>query len=327
MNGRHQLVSVVIPIRNEVRALRQCLEAVLSQDYSGEFEVIVVEGASTDGTVALLEEIARSDTRLRWSTNPTGHTPTSLNLAIAQARGDVIVRCDGRAVLPGNYLTRVIELLEKTGAGNVGGRQHAVGETPFQKAVAFAMGSRFGVGGARFHRGGRAGPVDTVYLGAFPRRVLDEVGGFDETMLRNQDYELNIRIRRAGHEIHFAPDLVVSYSPRASPGKLSSQYFNFGRWRRLSARLHPGSLKLRQAAPPLLIVALAASLVLVVAGYSTAGLVVPILYLAVLLLGAVVQTMANKDPAGLLVPVALAIMHISWGIGFLLGPPRGALGE
>jgi GT2 family glycosyltransferase len=144
----------------------------------------------------------------------------------------------------------IVEVLNKTGAVNVGGVMAAVGKTIFEKSVAGAMRSEFGVGASRFHTGGEAGPVDTVYLGAFRRDALIAIGGFDERFTRAQDWELNFRLRENGGVIYFDPRLHVTYRPRSTVRALAKQYFEYGRWRRVVSRRHKGTINYRYLAPP-----------------------------------------------------------------------------
>jgi succinoglycan biosynthesis protein ExoA len=174
------------------------------------------------------------------------------------------------------------------------------------------------VGDARYRLGGAAGPVDTVYLGVFDRTWLERVGGFDPRFHRNQDYELNWRIREAGGVVWFDPALRVSYRPRSGIGALARQYFEYGQWKRRMLALHPGSLRLRQTAAPLLVVGLAGSLTLAISR-PLLGSVLPAAYLLALLVTAAGETRRRRDPAAVLTVVAIPVMHLSWGVGFLLG--------
>ena len=183
------------------------------------------------------------------------------------------------------------------------------------------MRSPWGAGGATYRVGGRPGPVDTVYLGVFRREALEEVGGFDESFVRNQDAELNLRLRRAGHLVWFDPELAVAYQPRASLRALARQYREYGRWRRATARRHPGSLALRQLAPPalVLVIAGAALLSLVRADLRPLSLVVSGYLVGVGAAGSSAADELRDAPATTL---ALLTMHLAWGVGFLQGPPR-----
>ena len=312
-------LSVIMPVRDEAEHLRDAVTAVLTQEYPGELEVVLAVAPSQDGTEAIAGSLAEDDRRVSVVDNPAGTAPVGLNRAIDAATGQIIARVDAHAELTPGYLTRAVEVLEQTGAANVGGIQRAVGVTPMQRAVAAAMSSRFGTGDARFHYGGEAGPIDSVYLGVFRAEVLRRLGGFDERLVRNQDYELNIRIRAAGEVVWFDPRLEVVYRPRASLRGLASQYWQYGRWKRATLRKHPGSLRWRQLVPP---AALVANL-LGVAGAAVTPwtLVVPGVYVTGVLIAAAVTA---EDRAALVrLPAVFATMHHAWGAGFLVGAPRG----
>ena len=320
---RWPAVSVVIPARNAAATIGATLDAALAQDYPGPLEVVVGDGSDDDATARV---IAARYPAVRRVPNPAGITSAGLNAAIAAARGQVIVRCDAHAVLPPGYVTRAVATLRRTGAANVGGRQVPVGRTRFQRAVARAMTSPLGSGDSRYKVGGPAGSVDTVYLGVFRRDALDRVGGFDETIVHNQDYELNWRLRRAGGTVWFDPALAVRYLPRATLWALARQYFNYGRWKNVVLRRHPRSLRLRQLAPPALVLGLALSAGCAALGWLGAAAPVPLAWLGALLAGSVALGIRRRDPAAaLLLPAAWATMHLSWGIGFFI-PGRSPAG-
>jgi succinoglycan biosynthesis protein ExoA len=308
-------VSVVMPVRNEAGHLEAAVAAVRAQEYPGPVEICLAVAPSTDGT----ERVAKAlTTRHDWVTaveNPAGTTPAGLNAAIECTYGKVIVRVDGHAQLSPGYIRRAVETMRRTGAVNVGGIQRAEGVTPFEQAVAAAMTSRFGTGDATFHYGGDEGPTDTVYLGVFDRAALESAGLFDETLARNQDYELNIRLREAGGTVWFDPELWARYRPRGSLRALAAQYFDYGRWKREVVKRHPRSLRWRQAAPPALVAGLAGSLV--VAVFRPVALGVPALYVAATI-GAAATTARSVREATRLA-VIFPTMHLAWGGGFLAG--------
>src|SRR5690606_35295431 len=213
---RWPAVSVIMPILNEERYLADAVARVLEQDYPGELELVLALGPSSDRTDEIARQIAAGDSRVRLVDNPAGRTPNALNVAIKASRHGIVVRVDGHGLLSDGYIRRAVGVLEETGAANVGGIMHADGETDFEHAVARAMTSPFGIGGAAFHVGGDEGPADTVYLGTFRREVLDRLGGYDEHFVRAQDWELNYRIRKAGETVWFTPDLRVTYRPRSN---------------------------------------------------------------------------------------------------------------
>ena len=238
-------VSVILPILNEADYLVNCVEAILKQKFSGQLEVVLAIGPSVDNTMEIAQELARNDSRIKIIENPSGRTAVGLNLAINRSTSPVIVRVDGHSNIPENYIELAVELLNKTGAVNVGGLMAAEGRTTFERAVASAMRSPLGVGAAKFHTGGQSGEVDTVYLGVFKRDALLAVGGFNEHFTRAQDWELNYRLRKNGGKIYFDPRLTVTYRPRRSLIALARQYFEYGRWRRVVSRAHKGTINLR----------------------------------------------------------------------------------
>jgi succinoglycan biosynthesis protein ExoA len=328
-------VSVVMPVRNEEQHLAESVQHVLGQDYPGQLQLILAVGPSADRTEPIARHLAAAEPRITVVTSPTGKIAAALNLAVRTARHQVIARVDGHALLPPGYLRTAVALLTETGAADVGGIMAAEGVTAFQQAVAWAMTSKAGVGSAAFHTGGGAGPVDSVYLGVYRREAIEQAGGYDEGMLRAEDWDLNYRIRARGGQIWFTPELRVTYRPRASMRTLGSQYFNYGRWRRVIVREHPETASFRYLAPPAVagLVALglaagAAGLAGIAAGgpagvrWLAAGLVIPLTYLAGIT--AVAATLTRGVPAAVRVRVSpvLAAMHICWGAGFLTSPRR-----
>jgi succinoglycan biosynthesis protein ExoA len=317
--GPWPAVSVVMPVLNEERHLRSAVEHVLGQDYPGEIELVMALGPSSDRTGEIAAELSHADRRVRTVPNPTGHTPAALNAAVATARHDVIVRVDGHGILPRDYVQIAVQLLQDTGADNVGGLMKAEGTTPFERAVACAMTSPLGVGNARFHTGGEAGPADTVYLGVFRRAILDKLGGYNESFQRAQDWELNYRIRLAGGLIWFSPRLWVSYRPRPDVRALAQQYFHYGRWRRIVMRQHRGTANFRYLAPPVALAAVVLGLVLAAVGQPL-GLLLPGGYAAGLLAGSAWTGRRLEWRARAWLPLVLPTMHGSWAIGFLTSP-------
>ncbi|MBW3084647.1 hypothetical protein KEM60_00836 [Austwickia sp. TVS 96-490-7B] len=326
--GRHEAdsvtdwpsVSVIMPILNEEPYLQDAVRRVLAQEYPGPVEVVLAIGPSKDRTEEIAAQLAAADERVRVVANPSGRTPDALNAAVAAARHDVLVRVDGHAELSEGYIRTAVAELERTGAVNVGGVMDAQGRTPFERAVACAMRSRIGVGSARFHTGGGAGPADTVYLGVFRRRTLLDIGGYDGHFTRAQDWELNHRLRLDGGVVWFTPELRVTYRPRPSTAALAKQYFHYGRWRRVVAA-HHSTINPRYLAPPAMVVAtVAATAAGLVSRRSRAAWVVPAAYVAGIVGGGLAVSKGEEPRTRALVPLALATMHWSWGWGFLTSP-------
>ncbi|QLL23301.1 glycosyltransferase family 2 protein [Actinobacteria bacterium IMCC25003] len=309
-------ISVILPVLNEEAHLQSAVHSILSQDYQGSIEVILAIGPSEDRTLEIAEEMSRKDSRVVIVNSPTGRTAAGLNLALNKSQSPVVVRVDGHAQIPQDYLRLVVEILNSTGAVNVGGVMAAVGTTPFEKAVAGAMRSALGVGASRFHTGGEAGAVDTVYLGAFRREALLAIGGFDERFTRAQDWELNFRLREKGGLVYFDPRLHVTYRPRSTARALAKQYFEYGRWRRVVSRRHSGTINYRYLAPPFALVGFSFSLI--------AGIFLPIFFApaAIYLLFVVLASIkiATSIREYLLLLVVIPTMHFAWGAGFISSP-------
>ena len=312
----------MVPALDAATTIDDCLDAVLDQDYDGPIDVTVAVGPGRDATWEILQRRQSADDRIRVVANPSGSTPVGLNLAVAASHGEIVARVDAQSVIPPRYLARAVATLQRTGAANVGGVQRPVGDDGLQRVIAVGMCSPFGAGPARFRRDGYEGPTDTVYLGVFKRAALEEVGGFDESLERNQDYELNWRLRDAGHEVWLDPTLVVSYRPRGTFTRLASQYYQYGIWKRHVLLRNPRSLQPRQTVAPLLVVGLILSLVALLRGRAR-GLLLPAAYSGAALLVARDSRpeLPRKTDRYRLMAV-FATMHVAWGVGFLFGRRR-----
>ena len=312
-------ISVILPVLNEQAHLEESIRAILSQKYLGTIEVILALGPSRDLTNEIAARLAAEDSRITLVDNPSGKTAAGLNRALNASTQEIVVRVDAHAEIPDNYLEIVVETLRESGAVNVGGVMGAEGITFFETAVAAAMCSPFGVGGSRFHIGGNAGYVDTVYLGAFIRQAVVDAGGFDERFIRAQDWELNYRLRQNGGKIYFDPRLHVTYRPRPNLRRLAKQYFEYGRWRRVIARKYPETINYRYLAPPL---ALMGTVLSLIAGTA----VDPSLYLPAatyITFIAITPLFISKNLAHYpLLLFILPTMHFSWGFGFLTSPRK-----
>jgi len=313
----HPSISVILPVLNEETHLEEAVHSILSQDYQGKLEVILAVGPSRDRTLEIAQSISRRDSRVVLVDNPTGRTAAGLNIALNKSQSPVVVRVDGHAHIPNDYITLIVEILNKTGAVNVGGVMAAEGTTLFERSVARAMRSPLGVGASRFHTGGGAGEADTVYLGCFRKEAIIEIGGFDERFTRAQDWELNFRLREAGGLVYFDPRLMVRYRPRSTIKALSKQYFEYGRWRRVVSRRHQGTINYRYLAPPFTVVTTLLSLLM--GSVLSPIFFLPALVYAVFILGASAK-IGKSIGEVLCLPTVLLTMHISWGLGFLTSP-------
>ena len=312
-------ISVILPVLNEEEHLEESVSAILAQDYAVEFEIILALGPSKDLTNQIAARLSDENPKIILVTNPTGQTAAGLNLALHRSTREIVVRVDAHAEIPQNYLHLAVEILADSGAVNVGGVMGAEGVTLFESAVAAAMRSPFGVGGSRFHTGGKAGYVDTVYLGAFWRQAVVDAGGFDERFIRAQDWELNYRLRENGGKIYFDPRLHVTYRPRPNLRRLAKQYFEYGRWRRVIARKYPETINYRYLAPPLALIGTALSLI---AGalFDTSLYLPAATYITFI---AITPLFISKNLAHYPVLIfILPTMHFSWGFGFLTSPRK-----
>lgn len=319
-----------MPVLNEEAYLADAVHSVLSQEYDGPKELILALAPSTDRTDEIAARLAAADPRITLVANPAAHIPEGLNAAIRAARFDVIIRVDAHSELSPNYTTLGIQTLQETGAANVGGVMNARGKTRLQSAIARAYNSRFGLGGGTYHRDGVAGEAESAYLGIFRREPLFEVGLFDPSIRRGEDWELNLRLRAAGYHVWFQPALSVTYWPRAKWVHLAQQMRATGTWRAALVRRYGGKNPWRFFVPGALVIStwLAALVaVLQLAGVLTgvASAIASVVYLApasYLVLNTLVS-MSQKGAGGLgdrlLNMLVFATMHYGWGWGFVIG--------
>jgi glycosyltransferase involved in cell wall biosynthesis len=318
-------VTVIMPVRNEQAHLAGAVESVLSQNYPGNLEITLAIGPSIDQTDQVAKELAAKYPNIKLIENPKGLTTSGLNLAIALSTGDVIIRVDAHSELAPNYIARGVEILAETRSVLVGGVMSAVGKTALQKAVAFGYGSRFGLGGGSYHVGGKAGESESAYLGIFDAKALKAVGGYDEKIIRGEDWDLAQRLKTSGGKVWFSPELVVKYWPRSNIKALAWQFYSTGIWRADLTRRAPGNASIRYFLPPLALLILAALVVLAILGViGELDLIIPIaLYLLVLTFAS-----ATAKQLGILdrlaIFVALPVMHLSWASGFWIGLAFGA---
>ncbi len=325
-----------MPVLNEVDYLEAGLAGILAQDFAGPVEIILALGPSSDGTNELAARLAEQDARIRLVPNPAMDIPTGLNVAIQASRGPVIVRVDAHSELPPNYARLAVDALDRTGAANVGGVMMARGKKPFQRMVARAYTSRFGLGGAQYHhRGSEGRAAESAYLGVFRREIFDRVGFYDESLKRGEDWELNLRIRQAGELVWYEPALEVTYWPRSGWRDVARQFFATGVWRGEVVRRHPLRNSPRYFAPPLLVLASAVALIWGILGGLIDGLpswpaalfaAAPVIYLLALVAAAALERGITVAERGMLL-VIFATMHYSWGAGFLRGLVFGSRGQ
>lgn len=316
-------VSVILPVRNEERYLERSLGAVLDQDYpSDRYEVIVVDGASTDGTRAEVERLQgdRRGTAVSLLENPGQITPVSMNIGIDAATGDYIVRIDGHCEPAPDYLSRCVELLESTGYECVGGVCETVGETKDARAIAAAQSSRFGVGNVAFRvQQVEAGITDTVPFGAWPRSVFDRIGTFDEELVRNQDDEFLFRLAQAGGRVWYDPSIRSRYFSRAGFGSLWRQYHQYGVYKVRVAQKRGGFSSPRHLVPAAFVVGVAGSALLSLTRRQARWFVAVAGTYTVANTIAARQVAARSQVAAPKVSLAFLILHTSYGLGTLAG--------
>ena len=313
-------VTIAMPCLNEAGFIEECLRCVQAHTYPRDrLEVLVADGGSTDGTREILARLAHSDDRVRVIDNPERYQAPGLNRILREARGDVIVRMDVHCEYAPNYVEKCVEVLDRTGADNVGGAQRCLALTPFQQAVCAALRSPLGVGGASYRDPEKEGFVDTVFLGAFRRSVFERVGLYDDSAITNEDAELNQRIIAAGGRIYLSREIEVHYRPRESFAALARQYFRYGSGRARTLAKHRRFLTARPALPFLTLVTGALILATLPIGWAAAGAA---LYAALTALEAL---RIGRAQGPLRVWAIFPVLHLAHGLGFGAGLFRSLL--
>lgn len=322
--GSQPLVTVAIPCFNEERFIEGCIRSVLSQDYPGDLlEIVVADGMSTDATRGILARLSKENPCIQVIDNPSRIQATSMNAILRVARGSIIVRMDVHCDYQNDYIRKCVEVLEKTGADTVGGAQRVKAITTFQRALAAALSSHLGRGGARYRSAEDEGFVETVYLGAFRRSVFEKVGLYDPGAITNEDAELNQRLLAAGGKIYLSREIVAHYYPRTTFQALATQYFKYGMGRARTLLKHKSLPSIRSVLPFFMVVAGGALLALsLLYPPSLAGLA----FYALVTAG---EAWRIGRPVGRsAVPVVWAIfgvLHVAHGSGFAAGLVRYVL--
>ncbi|MGB2964131.1 MAG: glycosyltransferase family 2 protein [Anaerolineales bacterium] len=317
-------VSILLPIRNESANIKRSLRAVLTQDYPVErMEVLIADGMSTDNTRAIIHDFRKDYPNLciYILDNPGKIVPSGMNIALRQAKGDVIIRVDGHCIIAPDYVRKCVEHLQNDHVDGVGGPMESIGETYTAKVIAIGMSSPFGVGNSAFRTtSGKTMLVDTVPFPAYTRQIIERVGLYDEELVRNQDDEYNYRIRKAGGNILLADDVRSKYFNRASLKGLWRQYYQYGFWKVRVLQKHPRQMSLRQFVPLAFVLSLLTSLIFVLLpSFSYLSLFIPILYIFANLLASVLTAAKNGWQYLSLLSITFVILHISYGVGFLAG--------
>jgi succinoglycan biosynthesis protein ExoA len=322
---------VLVPVLNEEQHLDRAARAMLAQEFEGTFEVLFIDGGSSDRSPAILAELAAADPRVRVLENPARRTPHALNVGLAHARGDFIARMDAHTLYPPGYLAVGVERLRRGDVASVSGPQIAVGQTPGSRRVALALRTALGTGGRGFrHKEDVEIEVDTGFTGIWRRSTLERYGGWDEEFVNDQDMELAARIRQSGGRIVCVPAMAARYIPRDSLRALARQYLEYGRYRVKTARRHPQSLRSSQLLPPLLTLSAGAAVAAPTRAVRTPARGALAVYLTTLLAWSVRAAVEEPGANAAALPAIWATMHFSYGTGFLLacvelGPPLAAV--
>jgi succinoglycan biosynthesis protein ExoA len=317
-------VSIIVPCYNEQSTIRLLLEALCGQTYPrSEMEVIVADGLSTDGTRDVITAFQKDvpDLSIRIVDNPHRNIPSALNRAIEVSRGEIIVRIDGHSKPYPDYVENCIAAHQAGLGDNVGGvwEIHPGADTWIANSIAVAAAHPLGVGDALYRHAKQAAEVDTVPFGSFRRSLVERVGLFDESLLTNEDYELNARIRKAGGRIWLDPSIRSVYFARSTLLELIRQYWRYGFWKWRMLRRYPDTLRWRQALPPLFVLSLV-GLILLSVFVSFARILLAaelLLYFSIMLLAGLRAAIQHKKAYLILgLPLGIFVMHIAWGSGF-----------
>ena len=318
-------VSVIVPCYNEEATIRKLLEALRSQTYPlAKMEVVVSDGLSTDATRDVIAAFQKehNDLSVRVVENQARTIPSGVNQAIRESRGEIIVRLDAHSMPIPEYVERCVAA-HRSGLGdNVGGvwEIRPVAETWIAESISFAAAHPLGVGDAMYRLNAKPGAVDTVPFGSFRRELIQKIGAFDETLLANEDYEFNTRVRESGGTVWLDPSIRSVYFSRSTLGKLAAQYWRYGFWKFKMLKRYPHTLRWRQALPPVFVLSLLALIVLSLWWFIARTLLGAQVFVYFFVLGLASVRLAIKTRKGFLIwglPLAIATMHIAWGAGFL----------
>jgi succinoglycan biosynthesis protein ExoA len=334
-------ISVVIPCRNEERHISEFLDSLLTQELEPgwEMEVLVADGRSDDGTREALRQYMDKSPNVRMIDNPEQIVSTGLNAAIGAATGQIIIRMDAHTTYARDYIRECVRTLQESAADNVGGPWVAIGRGWVGKAIAAAFRSPFCTGGGKAHDPSYEGEVDTVYLGCWNRTVFERAGLFDPDLVRNQDDEFNFRLRRLGGKIWQSPRIRSAYTPRNSITALFRQYLQYGFWKVAVIRKYGTLACWRHAVPVLFVCSILLSTMAIpltlAMGLRTAAVTFEaalsaelLVYLMACIAAAVTFCCRLEWRARLILPGVIAVYHVAYGLGFLIGimtPARGGL--
>lgn len=319
-------VSIIVPCYNEESTIQLLLDAILKQDFPiKNIEVIIADAFSQDKTREKIAEFAddHSPLTIKVVDNPKRTIPAAINAAASAANGEYLVRLDAHSMPYPNYISTCIRDLEDGKGENVGGAWEIKpgADTPIAKAIAAAAAHPLGVGDARYRYSDQTGEVDTVPFGSFRRDLFFRIGGFDESLLTNEDYEFNVRIRKAGGKIWFDPAIRCIYFARKNLKELAKQYWRYGFWKLQMLKRYPNTIRWRQALPPLFVLANIIGIILsLFSSYAAHSYLILLgIYLLILFAASIREAVKKKEAALIFgLPAAIITMHFSWGLGFLI---------
>lgn len=323
LNETPSFVSVVVPMRNEAQCIEKCIRSLIDQDYPADlYEVLVVDGMSNDQSKKTVQAISNKYPNILLLENPGILTSFGLNIGIRKSKGELIIILGAHSFVQNDFIRKNAEFLKKKNEHHcVGGPIQTLGGTNIAEAISLAMSSRFGVGDALFRYGKSEAYVDTVAFGAYKRELFEKIGLFDEELARNQDDEFNYRLRKAGGKIFITPQIKSFYYSRATFKKLCSQYLQYGFWKIRVFQKHPGMMKLRQFVPGVFVLTLMLS-----AMFSFRYPVWLLLFTSIIIsyIGCSLyfSFLIAREQGWkyfLMLPLTFAILHFSYGFGFLAG--------
>lgn len=322
-NSAPGLVSIIIPTLNEEASIGATVTSLAGQLPSLVKEILIVDGGSTDRTRAIVNQLAANDDRIRLVENPARLQAAGFNLAarMTSSLSEYLVRADAHAVYGSDYVESLVSAAQASGAQSVVNRLRSEGTNCFQKAVGYASNGKLGTGGAIHRVGGTSGFVDHGHHALFRRNWFLDLGGYDESFAANEDAEFDVRLRSAGGRIWYTDEATIGYICRSSPRALWLQYWRYGQGRARNQLKHGQKLRLRQLAPPILVILVALSLLTAVV--LPAFLLLPILYITVVVAGSIQLCSSCRDRCALGAIFAIPIMHIAWGSAFLLVQIKG----
>jgi glycosyltransferase involved in cell wall biosynthesis len=319
-----KIISIICPIYNESNYITSCINALLHQTISKDrIEILIIDGFSNDGTRQIVENIAKENESVKLLDNPERIVTRALNIGFEMAKGEIIIRVDGHAVVSNDFIQNSIECLEKTNADCVGGIIECVNTSKKGIAIALAMSSKFGVGNSRFRTSGKEGYVDTVAFGAYKKEVLKKLGLIDPDLIGADDDEFNYRLRESGGKIYLCPKIKSKYYTRSNYTALFNQFFSYGFWKVRVLQKHFRMMQPRQFIPPLFVLSIIFT--------GIAGLFNPYLlssfcsilslYFLLSLLMSLYLAVRENQQVNLIhrLFIAFPVLHLSYGIGFLWG--------